>query len=352
MADKPSPESKSQATESPSPEVLQPKADEVSESSTESSSSSAHVTAFKAPRRMRRGSYRPSHKATFVGLTVVVIILTVNAVIIALVLKGQAKADTQANQGQVTVDQAALSKLGVNRTAVGDQGIKLTVNPDAQFNGKVNIAGDVGIAGQLKLSSKFTAGDASLTQLEAGKTSLSDLNVNGDGTVSTLNLRKDLVVAGSSRLQGPVVLSQLLTVNNSANVSGSLSVGGVLAVNTLHVSSFVSDSSVTVGGHVITRGSAPALAYGSALGSNGTASISGNDASGTIAVNIGTGAGAGTLVSVVFRNSYSNTPHVIITPIGRAASSAYVNRSASGFSIVTSSGLSTGGLAFDYIVEQ
>jgi cytoskeletal protein CcmA (bactofilin family) len=349
MAKIPSPESKEQTSEPPAPEVLKPQADETTQAP-EAASPSTSSLATKAGKR--RGTYRPSHKATFIGLAAVVAILAVNAGIIGFVLKGQSKSKTQANQGQVTISQGVLDKLGVSRNSIGQSGIQLVVNPDARFNGDLQVDGNVNVAGQFKLNSKFTATDASLTQLEAGNTSLAQLNVNGDGTVSSLSLRKDLVVTGATRLQGPVTLSQLLTINNSVNISGNLSVGGTLSVNSLHVSSFIADSTVTIGGHVITRGSAPGVGPGSALGSNGTVSISGNDASGTVAANIGTGAGSGIVANVAFRTQYSNIPHVVVTAIGAGVGSVYVNRSASGFSIGVNGALSPGGYAFDYIVEQ
>jgi len=135
-------------------------------------------------------------------------------------------------------------------------------------------------------------------------TSISQLTVNGDGTVSNFNLRKDLTVLGLTRLQGAVTMSQLLTVNNNVNISGNLAVGGVLSARSFQASSLVSDSTLTIGGHVITRGAAPGVGPGSALGANGTVSISGNDASGTVAANIGTGGGNGILAQVAFRSQY------------------------------------------------
>ena len=348
MANAPSPESKNQTNEPPAPEELKPQVD----TTPTTPDAVPSGTTAKASKRLHRGTYRPSHKATFIGLAVVVAILAVNAGIIAFIIKGQAKTTSQANQGQVTLSPAVLNKLGVSRNTVGDLGQELTVGPDARFNGTVKVGGDVSIAGQLQLNSKFSANDASLTNLQAGNTSLAQLNVNGDGTVSSLSLRKDLAVAGLTHLQGPVTMSQLLTVNNNVNISGSLAVGGTLAVNTLHVSSFVADSTVTIGGHIITRGSAPGVGPGSALGANGTVSISGNDASGTVAANIGTGAGSGIVANVAFRTQYSNIPHVVVTAIGGGVGSVYVNRSAGGFSIGVNGPLAPGGYAFDYIVMQ
>ena len=82
-----------------------------------------------------------------------------------------------------------------------------------------------------------------------------------------------------------------------------------------------------------------------------TVSISGNDASGTVAVNIGTGTRSGIVANISFVHQYGSTPHVVVTAVGSGASDVYVNRNANGFSIGVSS-IVTGGHAFDYIVMQ
>lgn len=343
-----------QTTESPAPEALKPLADEIDETDRADGTDASATPPPTAAQRLRRTAYRPSHKATFVGLAVILAILGINAGVIFFVVKGKAKTDaqTQASQGQVTISQGALDKLGVNRNSVGNAGIELVVNPNSSFKGKVQVGGDVTVAGQLKLNSKFSAADASLAKLDAGDTSLNQLNVNGDATVSGLNLRKDLTVTGASRLQGPVTVSQLLTVNNNVNITGSLAVGGSLSVRTFQASSLISDTTITIGGHVITRGPVPGVGPGSALGSNGTVSISGNDASGTVAANIGVGASAGIIANVAFRAQYSNVPHVVVTAVGAGIGSVYVTRTIGGFSIGVNSPTSPGGYAFDYIVQQ
>lgn len=265
--------------------------------------------------------------------------MVINSVIITFVIRNQS-GNKQEDQPEVALSQGALDKLGVKRSDIGDKGVELIVNPNARFNGTVKIGDDVSIGGQLNLSRKLLAQDASLTQLQAGKTSLSDLNVNGDGTVTNLNVRKDLAVAGTARIQG-------LTAN-TANIAGNISVGGQLSVGTLHISNLVADSIIQLGGHFITTGATPGLSKGSAAGS---ASISGNDSAGTVFVGVGAGGGSGTLATVYFRKSYSTTPRIVITPVGRAAN-VYVRSSSSGSFSIGGSGLSAGGYSFNYIVMQ
>lgn len=347
MMDHPSSEKKDKMTETPAPEVLRPQTEDESPAPEAATSMTPHAS----PQR-RHTTYRPSHKATFIGLAVVVAILAVNAGIIFFVMQGQTTAGTGLNQGQVTLSSGVLDKLGVSRNPVGKSSEELVIGPNSRFNGKVTVGSDVSIAGQLTLNSKFSATDASLANLQAGVTSISQLTVNGDGTVSNLNLRKDLTVLGLTRLQGAVTVSQLLTVNNNVNISGNLAVGGVLSARGFQASSLVSDSTLTIGGHIITRGTAPGVGPGTALGANGTVSISGNDASGTVATNVGTGGGNGILAQVAFRSQYSITPHVVVTTVGPGMGSVYVSRTAWGFSIGVNGAVAPGGYAFDYIVMQ
>ena len=349
MADQP--ESKGKPGEPPAPEVLKPQEDgSASAAAPKPAVSSAPTTTRQ---HSRRATYRPSHKATFIGLAVVIAILAGNVAFILFLVKGQANATNGLDTAAIKISPAVLNSLGVSRNPVGDLGTELIVGPNSRFNGKVTVGSDVSIGGDLQLNSTFVAPDASLAKLEAGNTSLNQLNVNGDGTISSLSLRKDLSVIGITRLQGPVSLSQLLTVNNSANIAGNLSVGGALTVRNFEASSLISDTTLTIGGHIISRGSAPGVGPGgSALGSNGTVSISGNDASGTVAANIGTGGGNGLLAQVAFRNQYGTTPHVVVTAVGRGVDGLYINRSIGGFSIGVSGALAPGGYAFDYIVMQ
>jgi hypothetical protein len=282
--------------------------------------------------------------------------LLINAVVIGLVIRSQSSGNT-VPQGQVTVSQDALDKLGVNRDALDTSGIVLTVTPNTQFKGNVVVSGGVTIAGQFQLNSKLSASDANFTQLEAGSTTLSDLNVNGDGTVTNLNTRSGLNVTGTSRLQGPVTLSSLLTINNGANIAGNLTVGSSISSSTISASTLTAIGTLTVGGHIVTAGNTPVItahAGSAVLGSNGSVSISGNDAAGTLAFNVGVGASqVGMIASIAFHTGYDNTPHVVVTPIGNVGY-FHISRSGSGFTIYIDgpAPLTPGGYAFDYIVEE
>lgn len=342
MADSPS-NDKDTSTGAPAPEVLKPQSEEATP--TEADAKTPMQRMAVPSKRSRRGSYRPSHKATFIGLAVVILILAVNGAVIYFVMRSQGDSAAQASRDEVTLSSESLDKLGVSRNPVGDLGTELVVGPNSRFSGNVKVAGNTSIGGQLTLNSKFVASEASLAKLQAGDTSVNKLTVNGDVTAQSTNVARDLGVAGTTRLQGPVTINQILTVNNSMNVAGNLAIGGALSVRNFQV------NTLTIAGHLISTGAAPGVGAGGAVGSNGTVSISGNDTSGTIGVNIGVGGSAGCLASVSFRQTYVVTPHVVVT--GSMPANIYLtNRTASGFTICTASPLSPGGYFIDYMVMQ
>lgn len=330
----------------PQPEVLHVQGDKTAETTSTAGAKTAHAVS-KRPRM----SYRPSHKATFIGLAVVAAVLALNGAVVAWLMNAQQSAAAEVDRESVVLSSETLDGLGVSRNSVGKLGTKLTVGPDSTFNGNVTMGSNLTVGGKLQLQGEFTATNANFANLKAGETALGQLNVNEDITATTLNLRRDLKVAGSSTLQGPVTMSQLLTVNNNLNVAGNVAVGGVLSARNFQANSLTSGSTLTIGGHIITRGNAPGVGRGGAVGNNGTVSISGNDASGTVAVNAGTGAGNGLLAEVAFRSQYGNLPHVVVMPVGRHVD-VYVTRSIGGFSIYAAGSMSPGGYAFDYIVMQ
>jgi cytoskeletal protein CcmA (bactofilin family) len=339
---------KDNPNEPPALEVLQAQFDEPTDASLTDSSA---VPTPDAKMKLRHYRYRPSHKATFIGLAVVAVILLINAGIIIVLMNIQSKNNSEVTIGGVKISPAVLETLGVSRNTVGKTGSELVVNPDAKFTGNITVGGNISIAGKLQMNSGIIANDATFTKLTAGDTSLSKLNVNGDATISSLALRNNLSVAGSTTLQGPVVVSSLMTVSNSMNVAGNLAVGGVLSVRSFEASSLTSDTTLTIGGHIITRGNSPSVSKGSGLNVVDTVSISGSDSAGTVGVNIGAGGRSGIVANISFVQQYGNTPHVVIAAVGGGVTDAYVNRTSTGFSIGVGS-IAVGGHSFDYIVMQ
>jgi hypothetical protein len=343
-------ENNSNNTTPPKPEMLRPQTDEKGAAGATASTNTTRITSL----RPRTVTHRPSHKATFIGVGIVVVVLIINIAVILYFVNNQNNSSTGGDSDSVelSVSTEVLNQVGVSRSPVGSSGVELLVNPNAKFGGTVTIGGAVSVAESININGKLTGTDATITNLQAGNTAVEQININGDATATNMNLRNDLTVVGVTRLQGATNMTQLLTVENNVNISGSLSVGGALAVRAFQANSLVSETTLTIGGHIITRGTVPTLTPGGSLGMGGTVSISGNDAAGTIAVNIGTGGGGGVLASVAFRNPYSTTPRVIVSAATPGAGSVYATRTSSGFSVGVNGGLGLGTYVFDYIVVQ
>ena len=303
-------------------------------------------------KKLHRSVYRPSHKATFIGLAVVIVILGINAAVLGFLLTSQNSSSKSINARGVSISQAALSKLGVNNAQIGNSNEQLIIDPKAQFNSGLTVAGDVKIGGQLHLNSTFSASNASLSQLQAGNTSLSSLNVNGNATESNLSLRGSLGVLGAATFQNTVTVGQILSVDNSAAIANNLSVGGEITANTVATNNLILSGTFVLGSHIQTSGSSPTAGPGNALGSNGTISINGDDAAGTVNINVGVNASPGVLARVAFHSDYSSTPRIVISPIGVGANFFITSPSVGGFNIEVSSSLPAGNYAIDYIVEQ
>lgn len=334
----------------PEPEELTEQSDDGSKAPKVSVSDIAAKKRAKAGPK-RRMTYRPSHRATFIGIAVVVLVLAVNAAVIWFIIQSQSQ-EKEVDRTSVTLSDESLDSLGVTRNDTGAPAEQLTIGPNTTFNGAITVADKSSFGNEVIVNDTLTGQAATFTQLDAGRVSLQSVNANGDLTATNVNVRRDLAVAGATRLQGAVTVGQILTVTGGLTVGGNVSVNGRLAVNSLQVNNLALNSSLTIGGRIISTGSAPNIGIGSGVGSNGTTSISGNDTAGTIVVNIGVGGGSGTLAQVAFRNAYPATPRVIISPVGAPAPNSYVSRSVGGFSILNSGALSPGSYTFDYIVIQ
>jgi cytoskeletal protein CcmA (bactofilin family) len=189
-------------SQTPAPEVLTVGGESSTPDTSNGQQAEVVKTAPATPKR--RIAYKPSHKGTFIGLVVVILILAINAGIIAFVMRNQVTAEEERIKNGVTISSATLDKLGVSRNPAGNAETELIVGPKSTFKDNVQMAGSLQVGGSLVLNSKFTASDAALAKLQAGDTQVQSLNVNGDGTISTLNLRKDLKVAGGDATPGTV----------------------------------------------------------------------------------------------------------------------------------------------------
>ena len=296
--------------------------------------------------QLRRRNFRPSRKATIFGLLAVLILVGTNVGVVWFIFS-QHPTTAKLGAAKIIDSQTQLNALGVNKSTIGSSSVDLIITPGTEFKGSVVVDK------QLQLTGKLTASDASVAGLQAGNTSLTQLNVSGASTFSNLSIRNNLLAVGTTRFQGAVTIDTLLTAGN-INVPGNLTVGGALTTANFSARSLTSSSTLTIGGHIITQGRLPAISAGS-VGNNGTVNISGNDSAGRININIGTGSTGGILASIHFASAFGTTPNVLISPIGAGAASIqyYVDGITSGgFLIGANNSIAGGGYSFAYIVEQ
>ena len=312
-----------------------------------------HTPISDSEKRHRLSAYRPTHKATFIGLGVVVGILAINAAVLGFLLKKESANSKALNTHGVSISPGVLSKLGVNDSQIGNSNEKLTVDPAAQFNSTLTVGGDVSIGGQLHLNSTLNATSANLSQLQAGATTVNSININGAATASTLSVRNNVAVNGAAIFNNDLTVGQLLSVDSSAAVSNNLSVGGQLSASSIAGGSLVVSGSVTFGGHVITSGGTPSISVSSALGSNGSASVYGDDSAGTINMSVGASPSGNKALHLSFHALYEVTPVVVISPLGNYGEFYVSNVTTSGFDIDVGASLLAGqGYDVNYIVEQ
>lgn len=126
----------------------------------------------------------------------------------------------------------------------------------------------------------------------------------------------DLAVSGSTRLDGPLTVTGTTTLD-SLTVTRDATFQEELTVRELDI-----DTTLTVGGHIISRGGQPEVAVGEALqrseaGEQFTpaeTTIEGSDTAGTISLVTNDASGRGVLAKVIFSQEFGDdTPRILLT---------------------------------------
>jgi len=262
-------------------------------------------------------------------LFILVIVVALVIIFIAYLQGHQSKTNSFQTQ---TLNQKTLDQLANGDVTVGSNQSVLNVQSSAVFAGQVLLKQNLQVAGNLQVG---------------GTTALNDLTVNGTSQFGQVNVTKNLAVSGDSAIQGGQ------TISKSLQVSGSGSFGGPLTAPQVTTSSLQLNGDLVLTHHITAGGATPSHSNGSALGSGGSASLSGSDTAGAISINTGSGPAAGCFMTVNFSSHYNATPHVLVTPVGSAAGglSYYVNRSTTSFSLCDASAPPAGSsFGFDYFV--
>lgn len=232
-----------------------------------------------------------------------------------------------------TLTTEDLQKLKNTDTTVGDSKQTLTIASNAVFNGRVLVRSDLDVAGTIRVG---------------GTLSLPGITVSGTSAFENVQVANNLSVAGNAAVQGT------LTVQKNISVGGGASFAGTLSAPALSVDKLILNQNLQINRHIETGGGTPGISRGGAISvGGGTVSINGSDTAGTININFGSSTAGGILANISFVNSFYQTPHVVISPVGSACAGLnyYVNRSTGGFSIGSSNAGPTGqSCSFDYIV--
>ena len=241
------------------------------------------------------------------------------------------KAENQSVINGQELSQQDLENLASSDQQVGDAQQTLTIASNAVFNGRVLVRNDLDVAGTIRVG---------------GALSLPGITVSGTSAFENVQVANNLSIAGNSAVQGT------LTVQQNLSVGGSASFAGQISAPSLSVERLILNQDLQINRHIDAGGPTPVASRGSAVGGAGTVSVSGTDTAGTVSINFGPGSAAGVIASINFANNFSQTPHVVITPVGSSCANLnyYVNRTTGGFSIGTTNAGGPGtSCAFDYI---
>jgi hypothetical protein len=259
------------------------------------------------------------------------VLIVLGAIAILVTLTAKSKQATQTTLTTQGLSQDALKQLASTDVTVGNPKQVLTVQANAIFAGAVLIRSNLEVAGTLKIG---------------GSLSLADLTVSGISKLGDLEVN-NLTVNSSMNLQGT------LTVRNGLNISGRSSFSGEIVASSISTNSLNLTGDLNLTHHITAGGTIPAIDKGAAVGGGGTVSLSGSDTAGSIVINTGNAPPAGCFATVTFSQKFSNTPHVVVSPVGAGAASLdfYVTRSTSSFVLcATNAATASQTFGFDYVV--
>lgn len=264
-------------------------------------------------------------------LLFILVVLVAVGVTIGLFLKDRSvKQKTESIINSQNLSDSALKQLANSDVTVGNNKQVLKVESNAIFSGSVLVRSDLEVAGTIKVG---------------GELQLPGITVSGASRFNQLQA-DNLTIGSSATVQGTLVAKKGITVTGNSSFDN-------ISAAQITTTAFQLNGELKLTNHITAGGPTPGVGRGTAVGSGGTASVSGSDTTGSIVINTGSGTGAGCFATVTFAKRYNSTPHVIVTPVGSGAAGVayYINRSSSEFSVCTSSPAPTGQtFGFDYIV--
>ncbi len=291
----------------------------------------ATATPEQAPEKKLSPIRRFFRRVNLYFLLFLLLIVIGGAITIVNYLNSQKVAPVPAI-GSQTLSESALKQLATNDATVGNSSQTLTIQGNAIIAGQTLMRGNLNVAGSFQTGGTIQA---------------PNLTISGTSNLGTAQINS-LQVAQNAAIQGSTTMRDL-------SVSGASTFSGAVTANQLTVTRLVlsGNAVLQVPNHLAFTGPAPNRTNGNGLGNGGSASVSGSDTAGTVSINTGTNTAAGCFARINFAQAFATQPRVIVTPVGAAAGRTeyYVDRSATGFSICTSSPAPISQtFAFDYFV--
>lgn len=298
----------------------------------EQAAKSAPEPADQPPKKQPSKLKRLFRKAN-VYFLLFLLVVAVGAVITVVTYINSQKEPTPPAVATQELTEEQLRQLATTDASVGDVSQTLTIKGNAVIDGQTLMRGDLNIAGNLQTGGSIQGPSITISgSSNLGQAQVNSLQVAGDAAVQGNLTGQSISIAGPSMFNGPMTASQI-TVTQLV-MSGN--------------------ASLQIPNHISFTGATPSRSTNTAqIGSGGSASVSGSDASGVVNITTGNSPAAGCLVRINFVQRYSNQPHVLLTPVGAAGGLMryYVERDQDGFSICASTPAPANqSFAFDYFV--
>jgi cytoskeletal protein CcmA (bactofilin family) len=281
----------------------------------------------------RSSPLRRLWRAINVYLLLFILLLVVAAAIAAVNYFNSQKAAPAASIVNQKLSEDALKQLANTDTSVSSPSQTLTIQGNAIIDGQTLARGNLNVAGNLQTGGSLQAPSLTISgQVNLGATQANSLQIAQNLAVQGTTTLRNLNVSGTSTFKGAMTASQI--------TASSLILSG--------------NATVSIPGHITYTGTNPGRTINSSvLGNGGSASVDGSDTTGTININSGGNPTAGCFINLIFVQRYNTRPHVIITPVDKAAGQLqyYVTRDNNGFSICSANAaVAHQSFAFDYFV--
>jgi hypothetical protein len=329
---KTTPPAEAPADDETAPTSAEIEGDSLDGSTIDATSETPSAGAAKPPAAPQKAGLRQKLRRFNLYFILFIFIMVLAGAISTIAYFQSKKATVTSTLKAQTLTQQTLQQVANSDATIGNAQQILNVESSAVFAGKVLIRDGLEVAGNLRVG---------------GTVALSNISVSGTSELGQVKINKDLSVAGETALQGSLSIGKTLQVNGGGTFSGPVSAPQITTSN------FQLNSDLVLTHHVSTGGGTPNRTNGPALGSGGSASVSGSDTGGTVAINTGNSPAAGCFVTISFTSKYNSIPHILLTPVGSAGGGIayYVNRDTSSFSICDSEAPPAGSsFGFDYFV--